>query len=150
MRRQSAKPDTARVGDGSYTPEMVVDGRKGLVGSDRANAERVIDAAKHFGVTAAAVAISRGGSSVSITVGRGSGSANVLLIGFDPEHRTAIGRGENSGRTLTESNIVRSIRSLGSWNGTPITFDVPLPQGQRAAVLLQAPGGSIVGTARSD
>lgn len=139
----------ARFGDGSYTPEMVVDGRKGLVGSDRANAERIIDAAKHSDVTAAAVAITRGGSSVSITVSRGSGNANVLLIGFDPEHRTAIGRGENSGRTLTELNIVRSIRSLGSWNGAPITFHVPLLQGQRAAVLLEAPDGSIVGAARS-
>jgi hypothetical protein len=29
----------ARFGDGSYTPEMVIDGTKGLVGSDRDRAE---------------------------------------------------------------------------------------------------------------
>ena len=136
----------ARFGDGSYTPEMVVDGRKGLVGSERAQAESAIAAAR--GPSAASMFLGRQGGSVSIRVGAGTGSGRVVLVGFDPEHRTAVGRGENSGRTLTESNIVRSIRSVGTWTGAPLALTAPAPDGQDAAVLLEAPNGAIIGAAR--
>ena len=92
----------ARFGDGSYTPEMVIDGRTGLVGSNRGRAEAVIAGEKQAGMTSAAVSAIQAGKDISITVSMGSGSARVVLIGYDAEHRTAIGRGENSGRTLTE------------------------------------------------
>ena len=138
----------ARFGDGSYTPEMVVDGRKGLVGSERGTAEAAIAAAAARNQTSASVAASRQGGRVSIMVGEGSGSGRVVLVGFDPEHRTAVGRGENTGRTLTESNIVRSIRSVGQWNGAPLTLVADAPEGQDAAVLLEAPDGSIIGASR--
>ena len=138
----------SRFGDGSYTPEMVVDGQKGLVGSERGEAEAAIASAESQDRTAAPVHLSRQGGRVSITIGAGSGSARILLVGFDPEHRTAVGRGENSGRTLTESNIVRSIRSVGQWAGAPLTLDEDAPAGQEVAVLMEAPGGAIIGAAR--
>ena len=47
----------------------------------------------------------------------GSGSGKVLLVGFDRDHETAIRRGENGGRTLRESNVVRSVREVGDWQG---------------------------------
>ena len=138
----------ARFGDGSYTPEMVVDGTKGLVGSERGEAESAIAAAESRGRTAAPISLSRRGGRIAITLGGGSGSGRVLLVGFDPEHRTAVGRGENSGRTLTESNIVRSIRTVGQWSGAPMTIEEDAPAGQDVAVLLEAPGGAIVGASR--
>lgn len=138
----------ARFGDGSYTPEMVVDGAKGLVGSEREEAEAAIGHAAHSGATAAPVTLSRSGGQVSIAVGAGTGSGRLLLVGFDPEHRTAVGRGENSGRVLTESNIVRSIRSVGQWSGSAIEMSEAAPEGQDAAVLLEAPDGRIIGAAR--
>ena len=137
----------ARFGDGSYTPEMVVDGRKGLVGSERDTAESAIAAARRrSGETA--VEVSRVGGTVAITVGGGRGTGRVVLIGFDHQHRTAVGRGENGGRTLTESNIVRSIRPVGQWTGAPLSLSADAPEGQDAAVLVEAPDGSIVGAAR--
>lgn len=139
----------AHFGDGSYTPEMVVDGRKGFVGSDRGKAGEVIDEAEHFDPTAATVVLSRKGSEISIRVGSGFGHATVVLIGFDSQHQTAIGRGENGGRILTESNVVRSFRLVGQWNGARATFHVQAPAGEQAAVLLEAPDGSIIGAARS-
>ena len=138
----------SRFGDGSYTPEMVVDGQKGLVGSERGEAEAAIASAERQDRTAAPVHLIRQGGRVSITVGAGSGSGRILLVGFDPEHRTAVGRGENSGRTLTESNIVRSIRSVGQWSGAALTLDEDAPAGQEVAVLMEAPGGAIIGAAR--
>jgi hypothetical protein len=137
-----------RFGDGSYTPEIVVDGAAGMVGSDRGDVGSAIENARRNGHTAAAVSVAKNGEQVSIQVGAGSGSGRILLIGFDHEHTTAIGRGENSGRTLTEANVVRSIRSVGQWVGTPLRLSEPFPEGQDVAVVLEAPDGRIIGASR--
>ena len=57
-------------------------------------------------------------------------------------------RGENGGRTLKESNIVRSFQQIGQWTGKPAVFDPQIPAGEKTAVLLEAPDGHIVGAAR--
>jgi hypothetical protein len=137
-----------RFGDGSYTPEIVVDGAASMVGSDRRDVGSAIENAKRNGRTAAAVSVSKNGEQVSIQVGAGSGSGKILLIGFDREHTTNIGRGENSGRTLTEANVVRSIRSVGQWSGTSLRINEQFPEGQDVAVVLEAPDGQIIGAAR--
>jgi hypothetical protein len=137
-----------RFGDGSYTPEIVVDGAAGMVGSARGDVGSAIENARRNGRTAAAVSVIRSGERVSVQVGAGSGSGRILLIGFDHEHTTPIGRGETSGRTLTEANVVRSIRSVGQWSGTPLRISEPFPEGQDVAVVLEAPDGRIVGASR--
>jgi hypothetical protein len=137
-----------RFGDGSYTPEIVVDGAASMVGSDRGEVGSAIENAKRQGRTAAAVNVTRNGVQVSIELGAGSGSGRILLIGFDHEHTTAIGRGENSGRTLTEANVVRSIRSVGQWSGTVLRLNERFPEGQDVAVVLEAPDGRIIGASR--
>ena len=137
-----------RFGDGSYTPEMVVDGAASAVGSDRGQVGSAIENAKRKGQTAAAVNVTKSGDQVSIEVGAGSGSGRILLIGFDREHTTAIGRGENSGRTLTEANVVRSFRAVGQWSGAAVRLTERFPQGQDIAVVLEAPDGRIIGAGR--
>jgi hypothetical protein len=137
-----------RFGDGSYTPEMVVDGAASAVGSDRGQVGSQIENAKRNARTAAAVNVTRAGDQVSIEVGAGSGNGRVLLIGFDHEHTTAIGRGENSGRTLTEANVVRSFRQVGQWSGAALKLSERFPQGQDVAVVLEAPDGRIIGAGR--
>jgi hypothetical protein len=127
---------------------MVVDGAASMVGSDRGDVASAIEKAKRHSQTAAAVSVTRNGEQISIQVDSGSGAAKVLLIGFDHEHTTAIGRGENSGRTLTEANVVRSIRSVGQWSGTPLRLSEPFPEGQDVAVVLEAPDGRIIGASR--
>jgi len=137
-----------RFGDGSYTPEMVVDGAASMVGSARGEVNSAIENAKRNSRTAAPVSVTKNGEQVSIEVGAGSGSGNILLIGFDHEHTTAVGRGENSGRTLVEANVVRSIRSVGQWSGTVMRISERFPEGQDVAVLLEAPDGRIIGASR--
>jgi hypothetical protein len=137
-----------RFGDGSYTPEIVVDGAAGMVGSRRSDVGAAIERAKRNSRTAAAVSVTKNGEQVSIQVGSGTGNGRILLIGFDRERTTAIGRGENSGRTLTEANIVRSIRAVGQWSGSALRINEQFPEGQDVAVVLEAPDGQIVGAAR--
>jgi len=137
-----------RFGDGSYTPQIVVDGAAGMVGSHRSAVASAIERAKRESVTAAAVSVTRNGKLVSIEVGSGTGHGRVLLIGFDREHTTPIGRGENGGRTLTEANIVRSIRPVGQWSGSPLKISEQFPEGQDVAVVLEAPNGQVIGASR--
>jgi hypothetical protein len=40
---------------------------------------------------------------------------------------------------LTEANVVRSIRSVGEWSGTPLLINEWLPEEQDVAVVLEAP-----------
>jgi hypothetical protein len=137
-----------RFGDGSYTPEIVVDGGSSHVGSHREDVGAAIEAAKRNSKTAATISLSRDSGNVVIEVGSGNGSGKVLLIGFDHAHQTAIRRGENGGRTLQEANVVRSIRAVGDWQGTALRLTEKPGEGDDVAVILQAPDGNIVGAAR--
>jgi hypothetical protein len=137
-----------RFGDGSYTPEMVVDGSVGLVGSDRDEVDAAIARAKQTQHAAPDVSVGKSGENVAIKIGSGNGNGKVLLIGFDHEHITKIGRGENGGRTLPESNVVRSIRSVGEWSGKPIEINERFPDGQDVAVVVESSDGKIVGAGR--
>jgi hypothetical protein len=133
--------------DSVYTPQMVVDGQREFVGSDRGIALAAIQAVPQKPVP---LRIARDGSGLSIAIGDGIGPAHVLLVGYDSAHRTPIGRGENSGRTLLESNIVRSLTPVGDWSGVSVALKAPVPTGEHVAVLLQQDTGRIVGAARLD
>lgn len=137
-----------RFGDGSYTPEMVVNGSVGLVGSHRDEVNAAIEQAKRDQNSSADVSVDKVGENVAIKIGSGNGNGKVLLIGFDREHTTKIGRGENGGRTLAESNVVRSIRPVGEWSGKPLQIDERFPEGQDVAVVIESSDGRIVGAAR--
>jgi hypothetical protein len=137
-----------RFRDFAYTPEMVIDGKAEVVGSNRGAANSAIDDAKSTGVTVATVNAAREGGGVSVSIGSGRGRARVLLVGYDARHVTPIGLGENAGRTLTESNIVRGFAPIGQWSGAPLTLHANAVTGEHMAVLLEASDGTIVGAAR--
>jgi hypothetical protein len=131
-----------------YTPQMVIQGAAHEVGSDRSAVDRAIaDALK----PTVAVSLRRQPDRLTVAVAQGKGSAELWLVGFDPRHQTAVSRGENAGRTLTEYNVVRGFRRVGEWTGEALSLDVPaaaLPPGAAHAVILQAPGlGPVLGAA---
>ncbi len=138
----------ARLGGGSYTPEMVVDGRRGMVGSERGEVAGAIESARGEASDAVPVRVSRSGGGIAVSIGAGQGKGRVMLIGFDPRHETQVGRGENSGRTLTESNIVRSMRTIGEYSGAPLQVSAQRGAGQAGAVVIQGYDGRIIGAAR--
>ena len=75
------------------------------------------------------------------------------VIEFDPERVTKVRRGENGGRTLHYTNVVRAETAIGRWNGEAAEFSVPPPSesGRRQAVIVQVDGaGRILGAARID
>src|ERR1700757_5382922 len=93
-----------------YTPQMVVDGRWQAVGSDHTKVQRALDAARHT-VAEVQVALAIGGGLAHIKLGAAGDPVlgDVLLIGFDRRHVSAVQRGENGGRTLAHVDVVRGI-----------------------------------------
>jgi hypothetical protein len=98
------------------------------------------------------VDVARGELTVTVPERPDQERYDVNLIAYLPQAATNVGRGENSGRTLREFNIVRQFRSLGVWNGRERVFRAPVDSfpgdATRVAVLLQrAQQGPIVGSA---
>jgi hypothetical protein len=132
-----------------YTPQLVVDGRRDVVGGGDGIGP---PGAKTPGVP---VAISLQNDAVVVALGalQPAVACDVLLVGYLPEASSKVTRGENAGRELHEFNIVRSLRTLGSWQGEGRTFSVPLSAiaaDATAVVVLvqQRDQGPIVGAAR--
>src|SRR3546814_4112307 len=64
-----------------------------------------------------------GGGRARLTAGTAPAeAATVWLITFDDDHDTTIARGENGGRALHNSNVVRALSTLGTWSGEAVTF----------------------------
>jgi len=127
-----------------YTPEAIIDGGPGVVGSDQGDMDNAIATAQASQTPDVPVTIT-GTNMLTIKIGNGADSAQIWLFGFDSHHTTQIGGGENDGATITETNVVRSITSLGGWTGTGETYTIPRPAGQHMAVLVQTPSGTIIG-----
>jgi hypothetical protein len=47
------------------------------------------------------------------------------LAMYDSEIVVPIGRGENSGRTITYHNVVKKLRPVAMWKGEPMSVDLP-------------------------
>ena len=113
-----------------YTPQAVINGTVHVVGSDR----EAIDAAiaqtdKQPGTLALPVAMTVANGTVTVTIPAATGAANkgeIWLCPISSNVPVAIGRGENSGRTITYHNVVRRWVKLGDWTGAARTLNVPL------------------------
>jgi hypothetical protein len=131
-----------------YTPQLVVGGRSEAVGSDRRGVDALLQRSR-AGVAAATIQQSNGHLDIHID---GSGApttklaADILLVTFDPVHKTPIRGGENGGRFLLTYNDVRSLRAIGRWRGEPVSMAVTPSDGEigeRAAIIVQSSDGQI-------
>jgi hypothetical protein len=127
-----------------YTPQMVVDGAREMVGSDRRQVLAAVRDARPE--TIARVVFSA--DHRSVTIGAGDGQGSVLLMRFAQSRTTKVAGGENARRTLQDANGVEALASLGNWNGSPLNFAIEPPAaGEGIAVLVQAPDGRMLGAA---
>ena len=130
-----------------YTPQLVIDGRASAVGSDRPAVLAAIDQARQAQQSGPPLSLTRTPAGLQVAAGAGEGQAVILLVGFDPAHDTRVAAGENGGVVLKETNVVRSLRQVGEWHGDAMSLTLPPPAGQKAALILQRPDGTIVGAA---
>ncbi len=149
--------DYARQGlagrNGVYTPQMVVDGAYGTVGS---RADDVAAGVKQYGAkgnAAIRVAPGAGGSYAVNLSGGGAGKAELVLIAVTRKVEVSIGRGENGGRKVAYSNVLRAERKIADWTGGAARVAVDagaltVPGADRYALVLRMPGGGKVLAAR--
>lgn len=130
-----------------YTPQIVVGGREGMVGSYRAQVLAAIDTALADPGAAVSLSFRLEGGSLAIGIGAGRGQGRLLLVGFDPRIVTAVRRGENAGRSIEQANVVRSLETVAEWDGSALALTRPVPLGERTALILQAQDGRILGAA---
>jgi len=116
-----------------YTPQVVVNGSAHVIGSDKDAIENAIaQTRKHANVLALPVSLSVSGDKISVSVPAAkSGAATKGEIWLCPIAKNVpveIGRGENTGKTITYHNVVRRWVKLGEYNGAAQTFSVPVSE----------------------
>jgi hypothetical protein len=146
-------------GDGAvYTPQMVINGLTHVVGSQGPEIERAINKASS---TAASdwvqMTVKAGPNGHVIDVPTSSAgrtqTAQLYLVGVKRRQSVKIERGENAGRSITYTNVVRELIPLGTWTGAPMSLTIPeqrlaLTTCDAFAVILQrGAGGPMIGAA---
>ena len=124
-----------------YTPQVVVNGLAGAAGGNRDEVERAIKTAQGLnGALTVPLHLSKSDGHYSVEVSEGDGGpAGVFALRVVHSSTVHIQRGENAGRSVTYTNVVRAIDKLGDWTGQPATFDVPdtAQEGEGFVVLVQ-------------
>ena len=113
--RQSAYAEQFK-NDGVYTPQMVVDGHAEFVGSNSARARKAIADA---GANPKAQVSITSGEKLTVNVEQvpGNVEADVLLAVTEANLRSEVRSGENSGRSLNHTGVVRRLTVLGQTHG---------------------------------
>ena len=140
----------------SYTPQLVVDGRAEVLGSDeKAIQSAVAKAATRPKLPVRIVSAKRDDNEavVTIAVGAASGKADVWVAIADDRDQSSVRNGENNGRTLNHVAVVRSLGKVGTVTktaGFDKTVRVPLAaqaEGMRVVVFVAESGGPVFGSA---
>ncbi|RDE09643.1 DUF1223 domain-containing protein [Pelagibacterium lacus] len=133
-----------------YTPQLVVNGRQAVVGSDAGEAEAAIAAA----TLPLDIAVSADGEDAVTLVAEGDPghkAAIVWVITYRDAAEVVIERGENSGRVLSYSHIVTGRQPIGMWSpdeGARITIPLDEVMGETAdgaAIVIQEKNGRLPG-----
>ncbi|MDR3409041.1 MAG: DUF1223 domain-containing protein [Methylovirgula sp.] len=141
-----------------YTPEAVIDGLFDAVGSDKAAIEKALAHGKASGQALSVSAhLRESGGKLEIDIGGGTAApAEVYVLRVARTRTVQISSGENSGRRVTYTNVVRAIRKVSDWDGAPLSLKLTELRGddEGYVVLLQRGSldqpGAILAAAKSE
>ncbi|WP_245279900.1 thioredoxin family protein [Hyphomicrobium sp. 99] len=119
-------------GDGAiYTPQAIVNGVAHVNGASKTAIEQAIDDTSKMG----------GPAQVPVRFWQERNTLNFAVAGDPPGHNpreatvwlgvvqmtgsVPIKEGENAGKTLTYTNVVRELTPIGIWKGTPLKVQLP-------------------------
>lgn len=129
---------------GVFTPQMIFDGRFQSVGSKNEDVRGGIEAARATQRIDVHPSISQDGTMLTITLPTADVEGTVALraVWYLGNATVEIGDGENRGRTLHYTNVVRASDMLADWDGTAQTITINAEDGLKAgadhfALLLQ-------------
>jgi hypothetical protein len=110
-----------------YTPQMVVNGAKGVVGSRRAEVHGALEGS----ALSLPVDIVRAGDMLKISIPPDAGldDAVVWMVTYLDRADVAIEKGENAGKSMVYTQVVTGRQALGMWEGeTGAHLKLPLPE----------------------
>src|SRR5450432_2216288 len=112
-----------------YTPQVIVNGEKEMVGSEEKNLRSVIAGdLKRPGGKKIILQASSDGASIKVNYQVADRGGDVLYIALLQSHaETKMGAGENNGRRLQHINIVRDLQTAAAGDAGSVNF--ALPQG---------------------
>lgn len=128
-----------------YTPQAIVNGRAHCVGSDGSAISRLKNTTANPSSSRITLARTGEGWSAQVSNLSGQKGLRLVLLPFTSRETVKIGRGENSGRTVTYANVVRDIIDFGPVDGAErrveITRrDISVDKADGFALILQAGG----------
>ena len=144
--------------ESAYTPQMVVDGHTEFVGNDSAKAVAELQQAAGRATTPVHIKVERPGDQVSLSVQvDGAASAgDVLLAITERKLASDVTHGENAGRKMRHSAVVRKLVTIGKVKkGEAFFKDAPVklasdwkPENLSAVVFVQErASGKVLGVA---
>lgn len=139
-----------------YTPQMVIDGKREAVGSRRSAVMEMIEASA---AEPKPVEIRFDASSGTVVVPAGTApaeGATIWLAVYDAKHETDIQKGENHGKVIRYSNVVRRLQSIGLWTGEELELSIDLAAAAAngrdgcAVIVQQGTTGPVLGAIKMD
>jgi len=142
---------------GVYTPQMVFDGRFQSVGSNQSDVREAVEAARSESRLTVSPTLVSDGTSITLRLPQTDVPEDIAIVTvwYLGDATVEIGDGENSGRSLHYTNVVRLSDMLPDWDGSAMDYTLEVKTGRDAgadhlAVLLQQGyyHGTIVGATR--
>jgi hypothetical protein len=139
--------------NGVYTPQLVIDGRFGAIGSREDEVRGGI--ARHGGKGGAAIRVrDLGAKGFAVGIdGAAAAPAELVLVAVSRKVAVAIASGENGGRKIDYTNVLKDEQRLAGWQGGKAGHVVArdklsVPGANAYALVLREPGGGKVLAAR--
>jgi len=129
---------------GVYTPQAVINGRYGVLGSDPKAIGRGLAISESLPVS---VAVERKDKQLSVSVaGETDSGAQVYLVKYLKETETHVTGGENNAKTMKNYNVVTDMQLLGSVQREGGRFQLNFDQadGEGCVVLVQPESQSAI------
>lgn len=127
-----------------YTPQMVVDGSFQDVGSNRQRIEYLIGKAARQRAAAPPIALDGRELALGAAPAALEGEVGVWLFFYERARQNDVSNGENKGRHMRTTNVVRAVQSLGIYAGKARSVAIDMStvpaECDGVAVLLQQTG----------
>lgn len=135
-----------------YTPQMIVNGEKQMVGSQRSEVFAVMEESR-TSRWPVPVSIADHGRELLVEAGAGSGEATLWIMPILDHIAVKIEKGEMAGSSVFYTNVVRKLVPAAMWTGQPVRTTLPkdgllTPDATGCVALLQkGKVGEILGAA---
>lgn len=107
-----------------YTPQMIVNGAKQMVGSQRSEVYAVLEQSRTR-AWPVPVSIGDNGKKLVIETGAGVGEATLWVMPILDHVAVKIEKGEMAGSEVTYTNVVRKLVPAAMWTGAAATVSLP-------------------------